>query len=147
MKKIIILICTISCTLYAQQAIVPTGQEMSNAQGSASVSVGQIHYITIPEVWSGVQQPTWNYYSIITKSDIGITTGDGKYRVGDTATIAATTTDLCYTFTRWSDNDTSNPRNLTVTQDSTLTAIFEKIQFNITLETEDENKGEVDSLP
>jgi len=67
----------------AQQAIVPTGQEMHNAQGSVSVSIGQIHYITIPEVWSGVQQPTWKYYSIITQSDIGTTIGDGKYKSGD----------------------------------------------------------------
>jgi len=133
----------LSLSISAQQAMIPIGQNMSNSQCSVSVSIGQIHYITIPEVWSGVQQPTWIYYSVTTKSDIGTTIGDGKYRVGDTATIAAATTDMCYAFTRWSDNNTSNPRDIKVMQDTTLTAIFEKIQFNITLETEDESKGEV----
>jgi len=136
------IISLLHTALYAQQIIVPIGQEMSNSQGSASVSIGQVHYVTLPEVWSGVQQPSWTFYSIVTKSDVGLTIGDGKYRVGDTATIAAATADLCYSFARWSDNETSNPRTLTVTQDSTLTAIFEKINYTITLDA-DEEKGKV----
>jgi len=56
----------------------------------------------------------------------------------------------CSQFVKWSDNDTSNPRNLTITQDSTLTAIFEKIQFNVSINTSDSIKGKVkmeESLP
>ena len=53
----------------------------------------------------------------------GEVVGTGLYPQDSTITITATPNDG-YTFMRWSDGNTDNPRTLTVTQDTTLTAEF-----------------------
>ena len=53
----------------------------------------------------------------------GEVTGDGLYTNDTTITITATPYEG-YTFLRWSDGNTDNPRTLTVTEDITLTAEF-----------------------
>ena len=53
----------------------------------------------------------------------GEVTGDGLYSLDSIATIAATPNEG-YTFLRWSDGNTDNPRTIQVTSDTTLTAEF-----------------------
>ena len=53
----------------------------------------------------------------------GKVTGDGLYFLDSIATITATPYDG-YTFMRWSDGNTDNPRTIQVTSDTTLTAEF-----------------------
>ena len=53
----------------------------------------------------------------------GEVVGTGLYPQDSTITITATPNEG-YTFLRWSDGNTDNPRTLTVTQDTTLTAEF-----------------------
>ena len=51
-----------------------------------------------------------------------------------------------YTFARWSDGNTQNPRSLTVTQDTTLVAYFTSSSpqwYNFVVMSEDTNKGRV----
>ena len=43
--------------------------------------------------------------------------------------ILAATPASCYRFVAWSDNNTDNPRTITVTQDTTLTANFERAVY------------------
>lgn len=121
----------ISCSTFAQQAILPAGQNMSGSAGSASVSVGQIHYITLPQVQAGVQQWYNLLYQITTSGTNGTITGGGEYVANTSATLTANPAE-CYAFARWSDGNTSNPRTVTVTGDATYTAIFEKVQYTIT---------------
>ena len=59
----------------------------------------------------------------------GIVSGGGVYQAGETATLTATPKDG-YEFVRWSDDNTTNPRTLTVTKDLTLTAEFAVIEDN-----------------
>ncbi len=77
------------------------------------------------------------YYNIIvTASEGGTATGDGKYNIGETATLTATPNEY-YEFEKWSDGNTENPRTITVTQDSVFEAIFvENPKYTITLHAE-----------
>lgn len=60
-----------------------------------------------------------------------------------TITIKASVTNSKYRFVRWSDGATDNPRTLTLTQDTTITAIFEEIPYYTISVTCDEEKGSI----
>ena len=60
-----------------------------------------------------------------------------------TAIIEASVTNSKYRFVRWSDGATDNPRTLTLTQDTTITAIFEEIPYYTISVTCDEEKGRI----
>ena len=53
----------------------------------------------------------------------GSVSGSGRYFYGETATLTATPYTE-YSFIQWSDGDTTNPRRLIVTSDTTLMATF-----------------------
>ena len=46
--------------------------------------------------------------------------------------------DECFEFQKWSDNETANPRTITVTEDANLTAEFNKLRYTITGKAENE---------
>ena len=50
-----------------------------------------------------------------------------------------------YEFSHWSDADTSNPRSITLTRDTSLTANFEKHRFSITIAPNSANYGSAQS--
>ncbi|MBO4665367.1 MAG: leucine-rich repeat protein [Paludibacteraceae bacterium] len=56
----------------------------------------------------------------------GTVTGGGIYKNGATAMIAAVPAQG-YQFSKWSDGSNENPRSVVVTQDSTITAIFQEL--------------------
>ena len=56
-------------------------------------------------------------------SGCGHVEGGGEYYEGDTAILTALPWTL-WGFLQWADGDTTNPRSVVVTQDTTLTAIF-----------------------
>ena len=64
------------------------------------------------------------YVEARTDNPYGIVTGSGYYYEGDTVPIHATSRSSRYRFARWNDGDTTNPRNIVVTQDTTFIAIF-----------------------
>ncbi len=53
----------------------------------------------------------------------GTVSGGGTYANGTTVTLTATA-NTGYRFVRWNDNNTDNPRDIVVTSDTTLTALF-----------------------
>ena len=53
----------------------------------------------------------------------GTVSGGGTYANGSTATLTATA-NSGHQFIRWDDNNTDNPRDIVVTSDTTLTALF-----------------------
>ncbi|MGM9818180.1 MAG: hypothetical protein ACI30B_04270, partial [Paludibacteraceae bacterium] len=57
--------------------------------------------------------------------EMGTVTGGGSYEAGTEVTLTATPTSEGYAFVKWSDENTDNPRTLTVTGNSELTAIFD----------------------
>ena len=125
----------------AQQAIVSTGQELTGSTGMASISVGQIHYITIPQVVSGVQQPFLEQYVLSVKAVEGGDYINTEYYENEEVILNAIATNSCSTFSSWSDSNTNNPRTITVTGDATYTAEFEKIQYTIEAQSADAGQG------
>ena len=57
--------------------------------------------------------------------EMGTVTGGGSYEEGTEVTLTATPTSDGYAFVKWSDENTDNPRALTVAEDLELTAIFD----------------------
>ncbi len=73
----------------------------------------------------------------------GEVTGGGLYSNNTTITITATPYDG-YSFLRWSDGNTDNPRTLTVTEDITLTAEFvEYRDMTIIFTNSEDNNSEI----
>ena len=73
---------------------------------------------------------------------LGSVFGGGIYPLGDTATIEAFPNIGCE-FLYWSDSITDNPRDIIVTQDSTITAYFAQIEYLIQTEVSPEDAGTV----
>jgi hypothetical protein len=68
------------------------------------------------------------YYTITTNvspDGAGTVTGGGTYPEGSTALLNAIANEG-FTFDHWQDNNTNNPRTITVTQNATYTAFFEQ---------------------
>ena len=56
--------------------------------------------------------------------------GAGTYLLGDTATLTVIPNEG-YRFVGWTDGNADNPRTLVVTQDTTLTALFEILTYDV----------------
>ena len=67
---------------------------------------------------------------------MGTVSGGGEYKSDSTVRIEAHANDG-FCFTRWNDNITENPRDITLSQDSTFTAYFESIDTKVN-ETSDD---------
>ena len=77
--------------------------------------------------------------------EYGTVTGGGTYEEGSEVVITATPNEG-YQFVSWNDDNTENPRTITVTSDSTFVAIFEVEplqQYTITVLSNDEEYGMV----
>ena len=81
-------------------------------------------------------QFTKKSYTITVSGTNGTVTGGGTYQHGSTATLTATP-NSGYRFVKWSDENTSNPRTITVSGNATYTAVFEKITFIATFKNHD----------
>lgn len=75
-------------------------------------------------------------------SSMGTVSGGGTYNYGSNVDLAATA-NIGYHFVRWSDNNTDNPRQITVTGNVTLTAIFEAVQYTVTATANNASMGTV----
>ena len=72
----------------------------------------------------------------------GTVTGGGSYEDLSTATITATP-NLGYEFAFWNDGDRNATRQITVTDDTTYTAYFRKLNYNIIAEASPSDGGTV----
>ncbi|MBQ3580505.1 MAG: T9SS type A sorting domain-containing protein [Bacteroidales bacterium] len=76
---------------------------------------------------------------------MGSVSGGGTYIEGSTATLTATANNG-YRFSHWQDNNTSNPRTITVTGNATYVAYFEAdapTQYHITVNSANTMMGSV----
>lgn len=121
-----------------------SGEQVYDARGYSVVGT----YWGTPDIWIGTSNLTvyahWavNTYTITTSASNGSTSGGGNYDYNTNATLTATPNE-CYQFSKWSDGDTSNPRTIIVTQDSTFTAIFEKINYTLSVDVNDPEHSEI----
>ena len=75
---------------------------------------------------------------------LGTVDGAGNYLYLDTALLTATCTAEHYHFVQWSDGVTDNPRQYIVTEDDTLTAIFDIDTFHVAVESDNADYGYVE---
>ena len=68
-------------------------------------------------------QQKFNVTVVSLDDAMGTVTGSGQYPVGSEIVITATANEG-YSFQKWHDGNTENPRTITVTGDATYTAIF-----------------------
>ena len=83
-----------------------------------------------------------NSYTVTLQAENGTVTGAGTYTYGTSANLTATPAE-CYHFVQWSDGDTNATRTIVVTENVTLTAIFEIDTYTIKVESADETQGSV----
>ena len=84
-----------------------------------------------------------NAYSLLLVSNssvFGSVSGGGSFEYLDNLTFTATP-NYGYHFTHWSDGNTDNPRTITLTQDTSFTAIFAKNVYTITANSENATMG------
>lgn len=83
-------------------------------------------------------------YTVNFAAENGTITGsnNGTYMYGTSLTFKAEPA-ACYKFVGWSDGVTDAERTVTVTGNITYTAIFEKITYTITVESDDDTQGTV----
>ncbi len=85
----------------------------------------EIAEVTEPKTYTAQFSSTTNKYTVKTIAQTeGVTTGDGLYDYGETATLTATPNEG-YEFTGWSNGKTSATIEIVVTKDTTLTAYFQ----------------------
>jgi hypothetical protein len=86
--------------------------------------------------------------TLVNDDDYGYVVGDGYYNDGATATLWAYSYDD-YEFLRWSDGSNANPHYVTITSDTTFTAIFRYYWddvYTIDAYSNNENWGTVTGL-
>lgn len=86
------------------------------------------------------------YYTVTASSEdaaMGEVTGGGVYTSGSTATLTAVPS-TGYHFVAWNDGNTDNPRTVTVTSDTTLSASFAINTYTVQLVVNDPAMGSVD---
>lgn len=87
----------------------------------------------------------FNQYDLTVQADTsihGYCNGSGSYNYLSERTISANA-NYGYHFTQWNDGDTNNPRVITLTQDTTFTALFAKNQYTLTVSSNDTTLGSV----
>jgi YD repeat-containing protein len=72
--------------------------------------------------------------------NMGSVTGGGNYALNSNVTISATP-NTGYRFVEWHDGITQNPRTIIVTQDTTFTALFEAVDYQVLLSSNDVSRG------
>ncbi len=91
----------------------------------------EIAEVTEPKTYTAQFSSITNKYTVKTIAQTeGVTTGDGVYDYGETATLTATPNEG-YEFTYWSNGEKSSAIHIIITKDTTLTAYFQFIHCTV----------------
>ena len=105
------------------------GSEVSNNASYTFTVTENATYVAV------FGEPAVTYYDIYTSAspaDAGTVTGDGTYAEGTEVTLVASA-NTGWHFVRWQDNNTDNPRTITVNGDATYTAYFQADIYALTV--------------
>lgn len=108
------------------------------------------HRYLSDEMEGGEVDPSVKRYTIrgaVSPENTGTVTGGGRFQENSVLKLTAIASDG-YSFSKWSDDNTSNPRTIVVTEDKTYTAIFvvdtDTFQYDVKMGMPE--SGEVDFL-
>lgn len=101
-----------------------------------------IAIVTGDATYTATYTSSVNSYTLTLSGENGVVTGAGSYEYGSVVTISATPLE-CYQFKQWSDGDTNATREITITGNIELEAIFEVITYTITIESANQEHGTV----
>lgn len=93
-------------------------------------------------IFSEVGTTYYNVSANVRPANAGSVDGTGAYPAGTTITLTATA-NPGYTFSHWNDNNTSNPRTVTVNSNLSFTATFQASTYTITVVADPSNGGTV----
>ena len=132
------------------EATPATGYEFVKwTKGGIEVSTSASYTFTATEnaTFTAVfGEPAVTYYTVVTgatPAEGGTVDGGGTYASGTEITLVANASEGWH-FEKWQDNNTDNPRTVTVTGDATFTATFAKNQYTVTLEASPIEGGTVE---
>ena len=131
-------IVTLTATAYS-------GYEFQGWSDGSSQNPHQVTVTGNATYTATFSQSGTTYYTVstyVSPIGAGTVTGAGTYPAGATATLSATA-NQGYTFSRWNDGSTSNPRTVTVNNNMSFTAIFTAQQYTITVNSNPSNGGTV----
>ena len=98
----------------------------SDGNTNATRSIIMNEDMTLSAIFEKI--PTFNI-NVTANAQMGSATGGGTFETGKTTTLSAIANEG-YHFVKWSDGVTTNPRNITVTENISLEAIFEALYPN-----------------
>ena len=97
-------------------------------------------YAAIEEDCSGVEIPEYSISVTSNDESKGNVSGGGTFKEGGLTIISATPKDG-YIFDKWNDEEISNPRIVTVSQDSSFVAFFKPLEYSVNISVYPENAG------
>lgn len=98
--------------------------------------------VTANATYTATYSSSVNSYTLTLSGENGVVTGAGSYEYGSVVNVSATPLE-CYQFKQWSDGDMNATREITITDDIELEAIFEVITYTITIESANQEHGTV----
>ena len=122
-----------SYTYYGQRRLID--HAFANSSMAEQITGAYVYHLTSADNFTdhdvvvvglnlGYKEPIKYTLELKCNSEQGSVTGPSTAEENEEVTISATAK-IGYRFVRWLDGNTDNPRTMTVTQDTTLTAIFE----------------------
>ena len=94
--------------------------------------------------WNKMNIVEFAVYNVTLEAQSGEATftGGGLYEAGtNTKAVVCANPNWGYQFVKWSDGNTDNPRTISLTKDTTLTAVFADKFYNVTLLVDNDKHG------
>lgn len=115
----------------------------NDGESLANRTVRVIEDASYVALFADTTTTTYTITAIAFDATLGTVNGGGVYPEGTQVTLTAVPFGI-NVFVKWNDNNTENPRTITVTEDHTYIAVFETPElFTITVESENEEQGTV----